>query len=201
MSRSVSWDGHKNKGCKTLNVSRAKHGHAHVTRIDMLTLQFTTPAARPCTDRHALKKRLACSRCRRSLSSTVTLVCWLATSVTLGRISGRYSCHSAKCNTNRRGWGENSGATVHRDHTHCWLGWKGWAKSCNMIMSCLWFRRVWHVRDWNCHYTIAHWTKEKPGPLLCIKLLPKSPGYQTHRRHHNKDGAIQYVQHVAQHRR
>lgn len=54
-------EGHKNKGCQTLSVSRAKHGHAHVTIIDMLTLQFTTPAACPCTQRHAFKKEQACS--------------------------------------------------------------------------------------------------------------------------------------------
>lgn len=53
----------------------AEHGQAHVTIIDMLTLQFTTPAACPSADRHAFKKLLACSRCRSPLSSTMTLVC------------------------------------------------------------------------------------------------------------------------------
>lgn len=35
----------------------AEHGQAHVTIIDMLTLQFTTPAACPSADRHAFKKK------------------------------------------------------------------------------------------------------------------------------------------------
>ena len=58
--RAPGWT--KSKGCKTLNVSTAKHGHAHVTLIDMLTLQFPNPVACPCLDRHAFKKQLACSR-------------------------------------------------------------------------------------------------------------------------------------------
>ena len=38
----------------------AEHGQVHVTIIDMLTLQFTTPAACPSADRHALKKKKNC---------------------------------------------------------------------------------------------------------------------------------------------
>lgn len=167
---SVPWDGHKYKGSKTLSVSTAKHGNSHVTNIDMLTLQFTTPAACPCSGRYAFRKQLACSHLQ-SVSSTVTLVCWLITSMTLGRISGRYNCHSVKCNMNQRGWGENSGTTVHVNHTHCWLGRKGWVSSCHMIMSRPWLtKKVWHVRDCSCHSTLAYWTragKTGPGPLFC----------------------------------
>lgn len=53
---SVRWNGLKNKGRKTLCVSRAGHGRAHVTIIDVLTLQFTTPAVCPCAGHRALKK-------------------------------------------------------------------------------------------------------------------------------------------------
>lgn len=89
------WNGLKNKGRKTLCVSRAGHGRAHVTIIDMLTLQFTTPAACPCAGHRALKKHLACSRHSQShLGGDAGLLTHDIRD--FGKEGGHYNCHSAK---------------------------------------------------------------------------------------------------------
>lgn len=111
----MPWDGLKNKGCKTFSVSRARHGHAHVTNIDMLTLQFNTPAACPCTGRHAFKKQLACSRCSQShLHSDIGLL--THDIYDFGKDSGHYNCHSVKCNI-RKGMRRKFRGYTYKAHT------------------------------------------------------------------------------------
>lgn len=79
-----------------LCVSRAGHGRAHVTIIDMLTLQFTTPAGWPCAGRRALKKHLAGSRHSQShLGGDTGLLTHDIRD--FGKDSGHYECPSAKC--------------------------------------------------------------------------------------------------------
>lgn len=115
---SMPWEGLKNRGCKT-HTSRAKHGHAHVTNIDMLTLQFTIPAACPCADHHAFKKHLACSCCSQShCHSDIGLLTHDISD--FGKDSGHYSCHSVKCNISK------GLRRIFRGYTykaHALLGW------------------------------------------------------------------------------
>lgn len=114
------WDAKDSKVIVGVN----KCGRAHVTNIDV-PHHFLPPAVWPWFTCHAFKKQLA----RFAISvSSLTLVCWLITSMTLGRISMRYICHSVKCTMNQKGWGKNSRATVYMNLTHCWLGQKRWVQ-------------------------------------------------------------------------